>query len=356
MGKELPTPEKSEEVDLGQLFKLIGNAFERLFKLIGRMLHKVFLAFVWFVFFIKRHFIKFIVAGALGIVLAIILQKTSDPVYKSYITIKQNYNTGLYLYNSITYYNDLVKEKDYRTLENVLGIDSIQSKTILEFDIVSVINQNDLLKEYNTYVKSLDTTVAKNVTFEIFLEKDVDIVHKYQRIIIKAKQRNNFKIIFHNIIENIETSEYFQRERNKDIVELTNRKEALRQALIESDSLQTTYKKVLVKNMETKGSEIGITFEGNSNKEKTKEYELYLKNLDIRSELVDIERQISDKEQIIEVISNKQEKGVIDDKKILFGKPVGLKLYYGLFFITIAFLILISLDFNKFLENYKNKF
>ena len=32
MSKELPQPQQSEEVDLGQLFKLIGNAFNRLIK------------------------------------------------------------------------------------------------------------------------------------------------------------------------------------------------------------------------------------------------------------------------------------------------------------------------------------
>ena len=67
MSKDLPQPQQSEEVDLGQLFKLIGNAFERFFNFIGNILNKLFLAFVWMVFFLKKHLIKFVIAGVIGV-------------------------------------------------------------------------------------------------------------------------------------------------------------------------------------------------------------------------------------------------------------------------------------------------
>ena len=59
MSKET-TPQlgNNEEVDLGLLFKLIGKSFDRFFKFIGSIFNKLFLAFVWMVFFIKKHFIK----------------------------------------------------------------------------------------------------------------------------------------------------------------------------------------------------------------------------------------------------------------------------------------------------------
>ena len=60
MSNDLPKPQQSEEVDLGQLFKLIGNAFDRFFRFIGNIFKTLFLAFVWFVFFIKKHIIKFL--------------------------------------------------------------------------------------------------------------------------------------------------------------------------------------------------------------------------------------------------------------------------------------------------------
>lgn len=347
---------QSEEVDLGQLFKMIGNMFDRFFKFIGNIFYKTFLSFVWLVFFIKRHVLKFIIAGVLGIGLGFLLQKSLDPAYKSYVTIKQNYDTGENLYNSISYYNDLVRQDDYETLENVLGISDDDAQSISEFDIKSVVNENDKLKAYDAYLKTLDTTVAKTVDYETFIENDVDHVHKYQQIVIKAKKRNNFKVIFDNIINNIESNDYFKRERAKDISELNARKLALKEALDKSDSLQATYKKVLEKNIDNNGSEIGITFEGNNEKDKTKEYELYLNDLQIRRELVEIEREIADKDRVIEIISSKQESGSIDNRIDVFGMSLGYKLFYGLLLTTITFLVLLGLDFIKFLEKYNKAF
>ena len=43
MSNKLPEQPNSEEVDLGQLFKLIGNAFNRFFKFIGSILNSFFL-------------------------------------------------------------------------------------------------------------------------------------------------------------------------------------------------------------------------------------------------------------------------------------------------------------------------
>lgn len=355
MSKESPQPQPSEEVDLGQLFKLIGNAFERFFKFIGSIFYKLFLAFVWFVFFIKKHILKLAIAGVIGIGLGFMLQTISDPVYKSYVTVKQNYDTGENLYNSISYYNDLVKQKDYKTLENVLGVDASQAESILAFEIKSVVSENDKLKEYDDYLKTLDTAVAKIVTYEMYLKNDVDYSHQYQQITIKAKRRDNFKAIFENIIENVESNDYFKKARDMAIAELNLKKEALKEALAKSDSLQSTYKRVLEKGLESKGSEIGITFEGNNAKDKTKEYDLYLNDLQLRSDMIMVERYLIDRDRIIEIMSSKQESGVEDNKKDLFGFSIGVKLYYGLLLILVTFSFLLVLDFIRFLERYKDK-
>ena len=58
----------SEEVDLGQLFKMIGSAFTRLYKFIGSIFNHFFLAFVWLVFFVKKRIIILSAAGFLGLI------------------------------------------------------------------------------------------------------------------------------------------------------------------------------------------------------------------------------------------------------------------------------------------------
>lgn len=355
MSNELPQPKQSEEVDLGQLFKLIGNAFDRFFKFIGSIFNKLFLAFVWLVFFVKKHIIKIAIAGIIGIVLGVYLEKTDSPVYKSYVTIKQNYNTGENLYNSITYYNDLVKQRDYNTLKNVLGFKSDEASSILSFEIESVVSENEKLQAFDRYIKTLDSVAASKTEYETFLENNKDYTHEYQQITIKAETRNNFKTVFDNIVKNIESNNYFVNQQSKDLVELKSQEQALKEALIKSDSLQSTYKRVLENNLEGRGSEIGITFEGNNDKNKTKEYDLYLKDLELRRELVIIEREKADKEHILEILSSKQYSGSIDNEIELFGKSISPKIFYGILLTFLTIFFLLGLRFLKYLEKYKSK-
>ena len=356
MSKELPQPQQSEEVDLGQLFKLIGKAFDRFFRFIGSIFNKLFLVFVWIVFFIKKHIIKIAVAGILGFGYGYYKQNISMPTYLSYVTLKQNYNTGETLYNSIAYYNDLVDQKDTKTLTNLLGVSESEAASILNFDIKSIISENQKIKNFDAYKKDLDSAYASTIEYKDYLNNDDDYNHEFQQITIKSKQRNSFLKLFNKVIENINSNDYFVREQQKDLNELERRELALKEALTQSDSLQSTYKRVLEKLTDNKnGSQTSVTIESGEEKNKTKEYDLYLNDLDIRRELVDIERAKEDKKQIVEMVSSKQDSGTVDDKKALFGLKLGSKMYYSIIFMVLVSLALFGFNFVKFLERYKDK-
>jgi len=356
MSKELPEPQQSEEVDLGQLFKLIGKAFDRLFKFIASIFNSLFLAFVWFVFFIKKHILKLVIAAIVGLAFAIFLEKAFDPVYKSYATIKQNYPTGENLYSSISYYKDLVNQKDINTLKSALNIEVKEAESILDFDIVPVVTENEKLKNFDAYIKTLDSAVASTVTFEGFTSNSEDYNYKYQQIEIKAKARNNFKKVFDKIIENIDTNEFFKREQEKDLTELKEEEQTLLEALKQSDSLQNTYKRVLENVIDKEnGAQTSITIEGSTQIDKTKEFDLYKSDLILREKLVENRRKQADKQYVIEVISSKQEGGIIDKTKKIFGKSISAKLFYIIAAFVLMLLILLGLDFIKFLEKFKRQ-
>ncbi|WP_282122578.1 hypothetical protein [Algibacter mikhailovii] len=353
MSTESKQPQHSEEVDLGQLFRLIGNAFERFFNFIGSIFNKLFLGFVWLVFFIKKHLLKLIISGAIGLGIGVFLEKTGEPVYKSFFTVKQNYDTGEDLYNTVSYFNDLVKQGDTITLGATLGVTPGEAAKILGFEVGSLISENERLKEYDTYIKTLDSTVASTINYQRYLLNDKEYDHKVQQISIKAKERNNFKLVFEKVVEGVNSNAYFKNEQAKDAEELHNRKLAIQTALVKSDSLQNTYKRVLEKSVE-KESEIGITFEGNNSIDKTKEFDLYKNDLELRRELVQIERDIADKKDIIEIISSKQESGFIDNRKEILGKSIGYKAYYAIIAFMLVFAGLIAFELIKFLERFKN--
>ena len=106
--------------------------------------------------------------------------------------------------------------------------------------------------------------------------------------------------------------------------------------------------------MESKStSETSITFEGNNDKNKTREFDLYKSDIQLRREIVQIERRIKDKQNIVEIISGKQDSGFIDNTKKLLGLKLGIKRYYLALFTILAFVILLGIEFLKFLEKYK---
>ena len=356
MSKDLKDlPQESEEVDLGQLFSLIGNIFTRLFRFIGNILNKCFLGFVWLVFFVKKHLVKLLIAAFIGLALGVLLEKISQPVYQSYTTIKQNYRTGENLYNSITYYNDLVKQNDIKTLASTLEIDTISAATILKFEIQSVISEDQKIKNYNEYIKELDSTIAASIDYETYLDYTKDYDHRLQQIAIKAKARNNFKAVFEKIIENLETNKYFKREQEKDLEELKNEELALNMALVKSDSLQSTYKRVLEKVLDKReSSQTSITIESSDDTDKTKEFDLYLNDLELRQELVKNLRNQADKKYIIETISSKQDSGTIDNTKKIFGFEFSNKIAYGILAALFMFFVLLFREFIIFLQRYKD--
>ena len=348
------TPQPSEEVDLGQLFKMIGNAFQRLFQFIGSIFNTLFLAFVWFVFFIRKRAVVLLIAAVAGLVLGLIMNKTSPPTYKSSITVKQNYATGENLYGSLDYYNSLLNDGDYEVLGRVLGLKKNISEEIIGIEIEPIITDNDRVVMFDKYISGLDSLAASKVEYEVFVENIEDYKHQLQQISIKSKTRANFKNVFDNVIGDINTNTFFVNEQAKDLTELNQQKAALEQSLAQSDSLQRTYKRVLEQQMESKStSETSITFEGNNDKNKTREFDLYINDIELRREIVQIQRKLKDKQNIVEIISGKQDSGFIDDTKELLGLTLSSKLYYLVLFTILAFIILLGIEFLKFLEKYK---
>ena len=344
----------SEEVDLGQLFKMIGSAFTRLYKFIGSIFNHFFLAFVWLVFFVKKRIVVLSAAGLLGLIAGTALDMSLPPTYKSTLSIKQNYETGENLYESINYYNGLLKDKDYKILGELLGLTEKATKEIVGFDIEPIITDNEYLVMFNSYIGDLDSLAASKIEYKEYVKNIREYKHRYQQISIKSKTRPDFKGVFSNIINNIETNAFFVNEQAKDILELQETKQAIEISLAQSDSLQQTYKRVLESPKDPQSNaEIGITFEGANESEKTKEFELYKNDIELRERIVKIQRELKDKENIIDMISSKQDNGFEDDTKEFLGLDIPFRIFYLVLALTVVFVVMLGKEFLTFLENYK---
>ena len=83
-------------------------------------------------------------------------------------------------------------------------------------------------------------------------------------------------------------------------------------------------------------------------------FELYKSDLELRGKLVLNRRKQADKQYVIEVVSRKQDSGLIDDTIKVFGKSISQKKYYTIGLVLLTFILLLGLEFIKFLEKYKN--
>ena len=354
MSTNSKTPNQNEEVDLSTLFKLIGAAFYRLINFFTSIFKNVFLTFVWIIFLIKKHIIVLFSALVLGYLIGFFIPKFSAPKFDSSVEIVQNYPSGQNLYNLVKYYNNLVKQKDFETLGQALELDAETTSKISCFDITPLISGNENLIVFNEFLLEIDTLASPKIEYNEFVENIEDYSYKYQKITIQSSLNTSFKPVFSKILNSIISNSYFMSEQKKDITELTKIKEALESSLVKSDSLKNTYKRVLEQELiSNNASEIGITFEGSSKTKITREYELYLNDLQLERELVETNRAILDKQYIIEIISNKQDSGVTSDSKEILGfeLPLSLFLAFILFLLTSASLLV--LEFLRFIERYR---
>ena len=346
----------NEDVDVGQLFKVIGNIFNKFFLFVEGIFNNLFLAFVWLVFFIRKRAVIFLITALAGLGIGFLFDKTSPPTYKSTISVKQNYETGENLYGSIIYYNGLLQDGDYKVLGEVLGIEEKSTKEIVGFSIEPVITDNDRVILFDRYITDLDSLAISKIEYEDFVQNIEDYKHKFQQISIKSKTRVNFNSVFNNIVKNIATNDFFLNEQAKDISELQQSKAALDKALIKSDSLQRTYKRVLENRLDSNAAaDIGISFDGNNDSDKTYEFDLYKSDIEIRKEIVKIERELKDKQNIIDLISSKQDSGFVDNTKDLLGVSFSIKTYYMFALILATFGLLLAMEFLNYLERYRPK-
>jgi len=357
MSTNLPEQQPSEEIDLGQLFKLIGNAFDRFFRFIGSIFNKLFLAFVWLVFFTKKHFIKLVIAGIVGVIFGVVKQKIEDPVYKSTIVIKQNYDTGEHLFNTIEYYNSLITQKDSIEVSKILGIEPEEAGKIIELEMESNLTENQKLQLFNGYVKSLDSVLASTVKFKDFIENQKDYNYSIQKLTLKSKTKTNFKQVLDTIIKNVSNNEFYKNEKKKLIDNLNGKDSIIKQSLLESKTLQEVYKNVLEKSVEDTPSRATTSIAIGDTKDKgiTKEYELFGKDLELRMGLVENEKSRKDLENIIEVVSIQDGDGTRDISAKLFGIETSWTISLSVKLILVSLLLLLLIEFVKYLERFKDK-
>ena len=164
------TPTNSDEIDLGQLFQLIGKAFNRVFKV-----------FLGFFLYIKKNI--FILGGlvVIGVAAGYGLNQITTDLMKTEVIVKPNLESRNYLYEIVDEIQANILAKDTLFFNNLgISIDKIQGFRITVESLGDTRNVSDQGTEYLELLKGFEGSseaISDIVRAEI-LSKSTLIDHK----------------------------------------------------------------------------------------------------------------------------------------------------------------------------------
>ena len=180
----------SDEIDLGQLFQMIGNGFKKLFNFIGNIFKGIFHGLILFLIFIQKHFIKFVIAGIIGIALGVYLDLQKETKYISTMVVEPNFNSVQQLYNNINFYNELAEGNDSIALAETFNISVNDASHIKKFEVESYSDENQKIQLFDRFVRSLDSTTQKAIDIENYLKNFNSFDARFHNISIVATNNN----------------------------------------------------------------------------------------------------------------------------------------------------------------------
>lgn len=345
-----PVPNSSEEIDLGQLFNLMGRAIQRFIDFIKKTLKYAFKAFINLLLFLQKHFWKLVIAGILGLILGIGLDYYRGPLYQSTMVVEPNFNAVQQLYNNIQFYNELANAQDSMVLAEVLEIPVKDAAAIKRFKVDSYADDNQKVKLFNEFVLSLDSSVQRTIDMSEYLKNFNSFDARFHTITLIARSPDVAKKTQNGIISSIARNDYFKLQKSIADVNLSIQDSMIRQQLKEIDSLQALYKRIMEKEAEKpmQGTNISL---GEGGSQEQRELALLTQRELLKLSLVELNEERGTKSNIINVISDFPRQGVR-----LKGFLHSYKLIGPPAMITLTLIILLLLDINKALIRYREKY
>lgn len=338
----------SEEVDLGQLFKIIGQLFDRFFNFIGSIFKAIFSVFIYA---LKAIIVNFKLIAAVIVVSALLgfgLEKTKPTTYKSQMLVKPYFDSQYEMITNVRNLNSLVSTQRYETLAELFKMDVDEVKAIAGIEInPGPESENDQYRAYDEYVKSIDTVSGIELTFKQYISNRSIYEYRIYEISVLSNKKDIYKGLENGIIESFNT-EYSKNKMKKRDQVIEIQRENLLTSIREIDSLQNVYIKVLEDENKTGGNVIelaeGLTI--GKDKTTTKEFELLSQELLLRDALKELEEEKILEDVPFEVLSGFQ---AIGNKASIIEK-------YVVVFPAIAFLLLCLVFLTNKLVKFVNKY
>ena len=350
MSDKLPQPNPNEEVDLIQLFKYIGKAFKKMFSAIYTFFKTIFTAIIYALKPIVNNFKQIAIVLMIAALLGFIADKYKKAVYVSDMLVKPYFDSKYQLANNIDYFNALIGSNNLAELSKIFEIDSVDAKELISFGIeVGPETKNDLLIEYDAYIREIDSTLADDVSFdEYVINRDI-LAGTIFSIKAKSYKNNIFKSLEKGFINTFENEFSIKLKKIRDSSLLIQRANHF-QELEKISILQNTYLDILKSESENSREQIATSslFPLMQERTATREYELFQEELKIRDKLRLLDNTLIEESDFHDIFSSFEEVGT-QESNIINNYSIILPLL-ALTFMVLSFLLFNIFNFIKSYE------
>jgi hypothetical protein len=339
-----------EEVDLFQLFNFFQKKINSFFVLILKGFKLIFLLIISFLQVLQQHFLKIGVFVVIAFVLGLLYDSSKPKVYSSSMTVKPLFESKYQLVTNIGYYNELSENESYSKLSEIFGLTIEESKTIKAFNISSnVENENIKMKLFDSYVKKIDTSTVKDLSYKLFVENLTIYDAEIFNIEVLASKNNVFPKLSVGFKKSFKSNTYSNLKKEKKEALYSLQKIAIKKSLSDIDALKKVYVKVLGNERNQKLQMLGATpLNLVDEQQKTKEFEMLQLQIVEQNNLIRLEKESLEENELFEVISDFQSLGTLDSS--LSNK---MKFIFPLSVFLLIILCVLGIKFNKFVLTYK---
>ncbi len=347
----METNNSQQEVDIIQFFKAIGDFFRGIKNSIKVFFLFIFHSFIKAIIYVKNYALYFAIGVILGLIYAFVFRGDYNPIYVAEVKLKTNFDSASSFSNKINELNGFIQSNSFDKLANELGISKEDAKKITGFELRENINDVELIKEYEDYLIKMDTVVYKYIEYKDFrknINKNPQLF-PFKYLKVYANSANVFSKL-NNKLEHLLDNDVVLQERKKEIsFTLSTQKREILRSLQELDTLREVFNQAYLDN--AKQSNPGSTNIVVSNQKLSgaeAPVNIYYNRIVALKELEKINNHITDKRNILELYSRFPEVGVKESP--LRYNPF---IKFPVFGFLLVLLILLLLDFNKYINKYQ---
>ena len=337
------TPSQNEEVDLGQLFKAIGNGFRSIFNGIANAFKAVFQAIVVILLHFYKRIFWYVGAVVIGLVIGFILNSTTEKSYGANMFIRTNFESGRQVYENMKQLHQLARiDKDTVELAKLLQISASEAAKLKGFYIQSNTDRGTLATMYSKFRENLDSVSQSETTFDSYVESLNDYEKPVHQIGVASTDKFIYKKIEDAFVEELANNDYLDELAAVNIENLQSEIKTLDNQVQKTDVLIEEYLKIKIaqsQKQESGGTNIYMG-DADTDESTVNEAELLKEQLRLESQKRDAQQKLVAEREVLSVISGFPSSGY--DTTSLIDKYI-IKVPLALFVLTLVVFILIGL-------------